>query len=138
MNIKRLTETIKKHEGFRAKAYTDTVGKLTIGYGRNLDDVGISQDEASFLLAKDIGRAIREAYGIFGETIFENLSDIRQEVIVNMIFNMGVGKFSEFKNFIAAVREGESQRAHDEMLDSVWAKQVKSRAHELAEMFLKG
>ena len=126
-----------KDEGLRLKPYRDTAGKLTIGVGRNLDDVGISVDEAYYLLANDVKRAEREAREIFGE-IWDELDEVRQAVILDMLFNLGKPRFLTFRKFIAAVKAGDWQKAHDEMLNSRWARQVKSRAERLASMMLTG
>ena len=126
-----------KDEGLRLKPYRDTEGKLTIGVGRNLSDVGISIDEAYYLLANDVKRAEAEAKEIFAD-VWDELDDVRKAVIVNMLFNLGKTSFLTFRKFIAAVKAGDWQRAHKEMLNSRWARQVKSRAERLASMMLTG
>jgi len=118
-------------EGLRLKPYIDTVGKITIGVGRNLDDVGISEDEALYLLENDIKRAKEEAVEIFG-SVWYNLSEIRRAVIIDMLFNLGKPRFLTFKKFIQAVKNSDFKTASKEMLNSKWAKQVKGRAERLA------
>jgi len=119
-----------RHEGFRQFPYKDTVGKLTIGVGRNLDDVGISEDEAAHLLENDILVARNEL--LFAFPAFSQMQPVRQDALTNMVFNMGITRFKGFKNMIAALVEQNYQLAADEMLDSKWARQVGSRADELA------
>jgi len=136
MNLARLTETLVKHEGFKQFPYHDTVGKLTIGIGRNLEDVGISQSEARILLSQDIQAAVEGARKKFWW--FDSLDDVRQEVIINMIFNLGLTGFGEFKKTIGYIQEGKFDQAAAEMLNSVWADQVGGRAQELAQMMASG
>jgi len=135
-------ELVKKmlitDEGLRLKPYRDTVGKLTIGVGRNLDDVGISKEEALYLLENDIQRAIREASEIFGSTVWLSLDEVRQAVIIDMLFNLGKPRFLTFKKFIQAVKEKDFKKASYEMLNSKWAKQVGKRAERLAYMMGTG
>jgi len=126
----RLKKVLVRYEGFKFYPYIDTVGKITIGIGRNLSDVGITEDEAFYLLENDIKKAEKEAKEIFPE--FDQLNDIRQEIIINMLFNLGKPRFLTFKKFIQAVKEKDFKKAAQEMLNSKWAKQVKNRAKELA------
>lgn len=126
----RLKSVLIKHEGLRLKPYRDTVGKLTIGVGRNLDDRGITRDEALYMLENDIHIVEEE----LDQRIpwWRELDDVRQEVLLNMAFNLGVPKLMKFKNFLRALKEGNYAQAADEMLDSLWAQQVGRRAKELA------
>jgi len=129
-------ETVKAHEGLRLKPYIDTVGKTTIGYGRNLDDVGISKSEAMLLLKTDLKvayEAVRLA--IYG---FDTLSEMRQAVLIDMMFNLGSPRFKQFKKMIQALEDNDYSRASFEMLDSKWAVQVGNRANYLAEKMKQG
>ncbi len=129
--LARLREMLVIHEGLELKPYRDTVGKLTIGVGRNLDDVGIARSEALFLLDNDIENSITEMRSF---QWFDNLDLERKVVLVNMHFNMGLDRLRGFKKMLVAVKLGEYEEAAEEMLDSKWAKQVGNRAIELAEM----
>jgi lysozyme len=124
-----------RHEGLRLKPYTDTVGKLTIGVGRNLDDVGISEAEAMLLLSNDISIARTDAEKFVW---FHKLDSVRQDVIIDMIFNLGLPRFLGFKNMLHAVEMANWEEVVAQMLDSKWAKQVGKRADELAQMMLIG
>lgn len=135
MDRGRLVNTLKRHEGLRLKPYKDSVGKTTIGIGRNLDDVGITENEAIYLLNNDIDKAYREARSFWW---FDSLNSVRQEVVVNMIFNLGFPTFSQFKNTIKAISEQNWNLASQEMLDSRWASQVGRRAIELADAMRRG
>ena len=128
-------ERIKQHEGFRGKPYRCTAGKLTIGYGRNIEDNGITEAEASFLLDNDLKRCEAECRQAF--SWFDNLDDIRRGVIVEMDFNLGIKKFKGFRKMLAACEKQDYELAAREMLDSLWARQVGQRAKILADL-MKG
>ena len=132
----RLVDILKRHEGLRLHPYEDSVGVSTIGYGRNLEDVGISKDEAALLLANDIARAQKEAEVNIPH--FECLDIVRQDVLINMIFNLGIKGFMRFRRLRLAIDCQDWSWACHEMLDSKWARQVGSRAIELAEMMRYG
>ncbi|UCE64516.1 MAG: glycoside hydrolase family protein [Nitrospirota bacterium] len=135
MSIK-IREMLIRHEGLRRKPYRDTVGKLTIGVGRNLDDVGISREEALVLLNNDIAKVRRDVKRAF--PWFESLNTDRRNVVLNMVFNLGLSRFRGFKKTIAAIKEKRWEDAAKEMLDSKWAKQVKGRAQELSKIMRTG
>lgn len=129
-------EQLRRDEGVRAKPYRDTVGKLTIGCGRNLDDVGLSDEEIEFLLANDLDRAATDVRRIVPK--FDLLSETRKAVLLNMTFNLGAARLSGFKKFLAAVDESRYADAAKEMLDSTWAQQVSSRAVRLSRQMAEG
>jgi lysozyme len=115
-------------EGRRAFPYEDSVGKLTVGVGRNLDDRGLSDDEIDLLLSNDQLIAYKEATGL---PFFEGLDTVRQMVVVDMIFNMGFPRFSGFVKTIEHLFEGDYTRAALEMRDSKWYRQTGRRAKAL-------
>lgn len=131
-----LMEMLVKHEGLKLKPYKDTVGKLTIGIGRNLEDQGISKSEALVLLVNDIEKVHKESADAV--KTFSTLSDARKLVVMSMIFNMGLTRFLGFKKFIQFVEVRDFDNAAKEMLNSLWATQVKGRAVELADMMKSG
>lgn len=136
MNTELLAQELTRDEGKRNRVYTDSVGIPTIGVGRNLRDVGLSDDEVDYLLANDIKRAIA---GLFNALPWvENLSDNRQRALVNMVFNMGLDSFLGFKNTIALLQSGNFESASHKMLDSKWAQQVGPRAARIAQMIREG
>ena len=124
-------EDLKRHEGFRGMPYRDTLGVLTVGYGRNLDAKGISEPEAHFMLRNDIIDALQNLTML---EFWGSLSETRQVVLVDMAINLGFRGLLNFKKMIAAMRARDYNKAADEMLDSVWALQVGNRAMELAQM----
>ena len=126
-----LVEQLKRHEGFRPHVYLCTAGKQTVGYGRNLEDTGLSENEAELLLVNDIQCAKRNL--IAKVPIMPQLSWVRQNVLINMAVNMGMTRLLGFKNMLDALWRGDFERAADEMLNSKWADQVGDRATELAQ-----
>ena len=124
-------------EGLRLKPYRCTAGKLTIGCGRNLDDVGITQKEAVFLLDNDITNAIHGLVVAHGDW-FPPLDPVRQAVLVNMVINMGLPRFNGFKKLHAAIKVKDYDGAAVEMLSSRWAEQVGDRALRLSEQMRTG
>lgn len=118
MNLPKLKENIKKYEGLRLKSYKCPAGKLTIGYGRNLDDKGITKYEAELFLDNDLLDIKLELEDKL--PIFKKLDDIRQNVLIEMAFNMGVPNLLEFKNTIAFLKKKDFESASKEMLNSKW------------------
>jgi lysozyme len=106
------------------------VGKVTIGVGRNLTDVGVNDDEIALMERNDIAEAERTARKLVSN--FDALNDARKAVILNMAFNMGLPVLAQFKNTLRAVVEGRWDDAADGMLASRWAKQTGDRATRLA------
>ncbi len=131
-----LKELLIKHEGIELKPYKCTAKKITIGIGRNLEDNGITQEEALYLLNNDITRIENEVTKKF--TWFKNLNEARQDVILNMVFNLGLGGFMKFKNTIRFLETGQYSQAAIELLESAWADQVGDRAKELSKIMAKG
>jgi lysozyme len=125
-----------RHEGLRLKPYRDARNKLTIGVGRNLDDAGINREEALMLLNNDIATVRREIERAFPWV--SRLNRVRKNVILDMVFNLGLPGFRRFKKTIAAIKAEDWENAAREMLDSQWAKQVGERAKELAAMMKRG
>ena len=131
-----LVNQLKRHEGLRLHPYRCTAGKLTIGVGRNLDDVGLSEEEAEYLLMNDIKVATDELYEAL--PFVKNMDEIRRNVLINMVFNLGISRFKKFRRTIMYLEAGNYAMASTEMLDSSWAKQVGDRALELSNQMLTG
>ena len=136
MNVPQLLAELERDEGMRLEPYRDTVGKLTIGVGRNLDDMGISEAEARFMLANDAKRAERDARRALPS--FDELSETRQRALVNMTFNLGLPGLLKFTDMLAALAAHDYERAAAEALDSRWARQVGERAERIATMIKEG
>lgn len=133
--LMRTKERIRAHEGVRRYPYKDAEGYLTIGVGRCLDKVPLSDDEIEVLFANDYFRAASSARLLPG---FEELNEARQGVLIEMVFQMGLDGVRGFKKFIAAYQRGFWPQAKAEMLDSKWAIQTPKRARTLADIFLSG
>lgn len=132
----KLTAMLVDHEGMRRKPYRCTAGKLTIGVGRNLDDRGISPDEAMYMLANDIRDSRRELSAAF--PWFDKLDDVRQAVLIDMCVNLGLSRLQGFRNTLALIGVGKYEAAAQEMLNSKWAEQVGRRAQRLSRMMATG
>jgi len=124
-------DQIKFDEGFRGNVYQCTEGKNTIGYGRNLDDNPLTKKEADYLLDNDLKRIVKQAVKF---SFYGSLNSERRGVIINMMFQLGLGGFSGFKKFIEALDNRDYGRAYTEMLDSKWARQTPERAQRLAKI----
>ena len=133
--MSNLIAQLKRHESLELKPYKCTSGKLTIGVGRNLEDIGITEQEAELLLLNDIGRVKQE---LVNDQWYMNLDPVRKAVIENMSFNLGYPTLKKFQNMIAHISEGNFELASKEMLNSRWSKQVGQRSIELAEQMRTG
>lgn len=120
----------------RLMPYQDSTGHLTVGFGRNLEDRGLSLDEAEVLLHNDVKDTLRELN--FALPWVADLDPVRQRVIANMAFNMGVPKLMEFRATLRAVKGGEYGVAAEGMKASLWFRQVKGRGVRLVEMMKTG
>jgi len=133
--MSKLIQQLKRHEGLRLKPYKCTMGFDTIGYGRNLETNGISEDEAETLLANDVFKVMEQ---LADRGLLQDHTKPRQDVLINMAFQLGVSGLLKFKNMIAALDDKDYKRASVEMLDSRWAKQTPNRANELAKQMREG
>lgn len=128
-------ELLKRHEGYRRKPYLCSAGKQTVGYGRNLDDVGLSEAEAEWLLRRDIEKATVQ---LAAEPYWVGLDDVRRAVLQDMVVNLGWAGFAKFLRFRTALASRQYDKASSEMLDSAWHRQVPTRAKRLASMMQTG
>jgi len=123
-------------EGFKSLPYKCPEGRLTVGYGHNLDEP-MSYQLAEWILIYDIQQASKIVTNIFSIECLEYLSENRYNVLVNMAFNLG-NKLKTFKKMIFAVKKQDYNKAADEMENSKWCKQVKSRCIRLAQIMREG
>lgn len=156
MDAKLLEQQLLLHEGFRSKCYKDSEGFVTIGIGFNLDRPGarsiveslgldykklyngedaITVEQAKKLLSYDLDKLEEQARDAV--VTYDQLSEIRQRVVCDMIFNLGHDGFKKFKNTIKCINRGNFPEAYRSMLRSKWAGQVKGRARNLAKMMLE-
>lgn len=132
MNVpSQLLSQIKQDEGFRAEAYLDTLNNWTIGYGHTPAQEGdtITEEDAIQLLMQDLAEAERNLTSALPWV--SDLDPIRYSVLWNMCFNEGIGHLLEFKHMLAACQQGDWEEAANQMANSLWAQQVKSRAIQL-------
>jgi len=151
-----LVKMIAIHEGIVLNVYQDHLGINTVGIGRNLDDRGITdgellfmnktiddiydngltQEEAYYLCMNDI--AIVEKELLANKPIVNRLNAVRQMILIDMAFNMGVPRLMQFKNMWLAIEKVNYLLACEEMIDSRWAGQVGSRAMKLSVAMKNG
>ena len=134
--MSNLIDTLRRHEGVKNTLYKCTSDKWTIGVGRNLEDVGLSEEEIDYLLENDIIRTkdLMDNYMPW----HKDLDEVRQEALINFVFNVGIGTAMKFKNGMSSLEEGDYPSAASHMLDSAWAKQVGDRAIEITQMIETG
>ena len=132
---------LELHEGRRNKPYLDTVGKETIGIGFNLTDVGLLDDEIDVILRMRLGKL----YIALSKALpwFDTLDQVRQLVLLDMSYNMGMepfdnDKIKDWPNFLQQIKTKQYTAAAENMLTTKWAKQVGSRAKRLADMMRTG
>jgi lysozyme len=136
MDYARLAAQLELDEGRRKLVYRDTVGKLTVGVGRNISDRAFSSDEIDLMLKNDIAYVGRELDRAI--PWWRKLDDVRQNVIANMAFNMGVPRLLGFSMTLDLVNSGRFDAAAEEMLRSKWADQVGDRAKRLSQQMRRG
>ena len=129
----KLIDDLKRYEGFRRFPYRDSVGVLTIGIGRNIQEVGISEEEAEYLLVNDIDMCRKQLIGFPWYTY--QPPDIR-DALVNMCFNMGIRKLLAFNRMLNALANKDYATAAKEALNSMWAREVGVRAQDIAKLFM--
>jgi len=124
-----------RHEGMRLRAYRDSEGVWTIGIGRNIETRGLTEEEVYYLFDNDVLTHTIEAQKL---PVFDKLDPVRQDVLISMVFNMGLPRLLGFRKFLGALEERDWPGASREMLDSRWSSQVGNRAQELAKMIRTG
>ena len=149
MDKQKIIKLISNHEGVKLKVYDDAtgqelksgdilIGHPTIGIGRNIakDGLGISQEEAEFMLSNDIERVEEEIKNF----PIEHLNEVRMAIIIDMAFNMGISRFNPtmWPNFFRSIVSELWDDSVKEMLDSNWARQTKRRSVKLSKMMLLG
>jgi len=143
MNREAVFEQLKIDEGVEYEIYKDHLGYPTFGVGHLVlesdeehgQEVGtpVSEERVKECFERDLNLAIAECSALYGEGTFAKLPDEVQQILVNMMFNMGRTRLSKFKNFNAAIAEGDWKKAAVEGRDSLWYRQVTNRAERLME-----
>ena len=141
-------ELVQKHEGCRLVPYTDTPGHVTVGWGHNCDampldpslylpDGSITQETADSVFSDDLVRATVPLINNCTPW-YQSLGPVRQAVLQDLSFNMGWPTLSTFKTFLGCVSAGNYQAAADDLLGTLWARQVGIRATEDAALMASG
>ena len=124
LGLRRLIEAdLERHEGRRNTLYRCPAGKLTIGIGYNLSDNALPDYLIDMLLDYSIEIAIDDLKTIFGIEKYESFPDHVKRALTNMSFQLGYDRFSQFKNTIGLIKNGEYKRAAKEVLESKWARE---------------
>ena len=140
MNMDRLLESVKKHEGYRNKVYLDTLGKRTVGVGHLCvedfweDDKEYEEKFLMTILEHDLSSAIKGANDLMAENGCMDMNEKAHEIIIEMVFQLGKTGVSKFKNMWKALSGLDYSTAADQMLDSRWAKQTPNRANGMADI----
>ena len=137
--LAQATTQIKSDEGLVLHAYTDTLGYLTIGYGRLIDkrkNGGISKQEAEYLLSHDIADKLSQLQAKL--PWITTLNDARKGVLLNMAFQLGITGLLGFKGTLTKIEQGDYEGASVSMMKSKWATQTPLRAQRMAEQMRVG
>lgn len=140
MTTALLFNDLKTDEGLRLNAYQDTVGVWTVGWGHTGKEVvhglvwTLEQCEAA--LESDVAATENQLDNLMPG--WRSLDDIRQDVIVEMAYNIGVHGLLEFNSFLRLLFQGNWVAAAGDLRLTKWARQVGHRAQELADMVLYG
>ncbi len=126
-----IVNALKADEGFAAHPYKDSVGRTTIGWGRNLDANPLTPDEAAYLMQNDIARAVAGLNNAL--PWWTTLNEVRQAVLINMAFNLGIQSLLVFHHMLDAAKAGNFIEAAAQMRNSKWYGQVGDRAMRLAD-----
>ncbi len=137
-NLEQLKERIKIHEGFCDTVYKDTLGKRTIGYGHLCTDNEKWKDGKAYTIEYlndvfegDFNEAVRQTEQLIGNLVLHKEAN---EIIIEMVFQLGMSGVSKFKKMWAALKNQNYDEAANQMLDSKWAKQTPNRAKDLSEI----
>ena len=132
-----LKEQIKEHEGFVPRTYKDSLGKRTIGFGHLCvepeqwdDDKEYTREELERVFDKDFDEALKNAESLIGE---RSINFIAKQVIIEMVFQLGIGGVGKFKKMWSALNSEDYGEASFQMMDSLWAKQTPNRAEKLSQ-----
>lgn len=136
MNDMEAMQMTKNFEGLSLRPYRCPAGKLTIGYGRNLEDVGITKEEANLLFINDYYNAVNglKTLLISNGIKYEDLHKDVFYALTDMMFNMGYNRLSKFKKLFSELKKGSYEGVAREMKNSKWYTQVGDRSKKLVEI----
>jgi lysozyme len=130
-------QLIHEHEGLRLFPYRCSSGKWTIGFGRNLEDKGITHQEAFYLLQGDIEECVSDVRKVLTSVVYNDLPFRVQSALIDMRYQLGPGGFRQFKKMISAIMNGDYIKAASEMRNSLWYQETLKRVEELATIVEK-
>jgi lysozyme len=138
-----LVSDLKLDEGFRSHAYPDPLSGAepwTVGYGATGPDIGPNTVWTEPEAATDLAQRVGALTGQLQSNLhwFRSITDLRQDVLVNMSYNMGLHGLLAFHNTLSMIEAGNYAGAAQGMLDSAWARQVHGRASRLAAQMQTG
>ena len=140
MGYHNLKERIKSNEGFSSKPYKDQLGYLTIGYGHLIlpnENIllkkQINKKELEEIFEKDFKKALSNFNNTFK---FFTLNEKESELLIEMIFQLGIKGCLKFKNLIKNIKKGNKHLVCFDMMDSLWYKQTPNRVKALIKTFL--
>ena len=147
--IQRAVELIKKHEGYSDTPYVCPAEKWTIGYGYNYQDRGFTTEELTELLMSGFDKEIAErllekdvleSFELLKDNFewFDRLDEGRKIALLDMIYNLGLGRFKKFRKMLSALQDEDFDRAAEEAINSRWYKQVKTRGERIVHAIRTG
>lgn len=137
LNRKKLESDLERDEGRVRLPYEDSVGKVSIGVGRNLDDRGLSDEEIDFLLKNDIDRVIKELDAFI--PWWREQPEGVQRALANLNFNLGLDKFRKFKATLKLIEHRQYKAAAANFrTNRRYFTQVGARAERLAKLIESG
>ena len=135
-NLGRQLRLLHKNEGLELKPYEDTVGKITIGYGRNLTDKGISNEEARDMAVSDL---VETWEGLLDSDPYITLMDpVRRAAVIDLAYNLGISGWRQFRRTRDHLAAGEYELAAEDLMDSKWFRQVGLRGPRIVKMIVTG
>ena len=135
--MQNVKDRIKEHEGYRSKVYLDSLGKRTVGFGHLCvedfweDDKEYDKELLENIFEKDFQNAFEQVENLCNDYDLD-ITPTATEVLIEMVFQLGIGNVKKFRRMIAALQEQDYETASVEMLDSRWAEQTPARAEELS------
>lgn len=129
--ISLLTADLTRDEGIRSRPYRDSLGKLTIGIGHNLDAEGLCDEAIHVQLGYDLQKKVLDPLDAHLGWWRSTPLNV-QRVLANMCFNLGYTGLSKFVKMLDSIRKGEYTLASQHLLNSKYARQVGARADRLA------
>ena len=145
-------ERLKEDEGFRTTVYSDSLGYATVGWGHKLTTseiplypVGttLSTAQCEQLFQNDLASAEKNAENVVinyagGQSTWDGLTQTRQDVLINMAYNLGYSGLANFRKMLTAIKNKNYDLAAEEMKDSTWYTQVTNRANRLIALMKSG